>query len=386
MIDFNRVVERRGTDSLKYDGAVSHKKPADVLPLWVADMDFPAPQMVLDAIHERVAHGVFGYSEPDGSYFDALDNWFSTRFGYEFKPEWVTLVPGVVYAISMAIRAFTKRGEAVLIQEPVYYPFRQMVVHNDRKLVVNELQLNVETYGIDFDDFEKKITQNDVRLFILCSPHNPVSRCWTKDELLEMVRICAKHDVLIFSDEIHCDFVFEGNAHHVLPVCSEYARIVFCTAPSKTFNLAGLQLSNVFISDEKLRKLFVKEVLRSGVSQAGSLAIVACRAAYAHGAEWLDALNNYLWKNMMYIDGFLKKMPDVRLIPPQATYLAWLDCRALGLSSAEIDERLTKAGLWISRGDSFGTGGEGFMRINVGCPRVTLEKCMALFSILTERN
>ncbi|MCL2199866.1 MAG: pyridoxal phosphate-dependent aminotransferase [Defluviitaleaceae bacterium] len=383
MINFGHLVERHGTDSLKYDGAASRGKPADILPLWVADMDFPAPQVVLDAIHQRVSHGIFGYSEPSAEYFDALGNWFTTRFGYEFKPEWVTLAPGVVYAISMAIRAFTKRGEAVLIQEPVYYPFRQMVVHNERELVVNELQLRGETYSVDFDDFEKKIADNNVRLFILCSPHNPVSRCWTAEELREMVRICAKYDVLIFSDEIHCDFIFKGNTHHALPVIcpEESARIIFCTAPSKTFNLAGLQLSNVFISDEGRRKLFVKEVLRSGFSQAGGLAIVACRAAYAYGAEWLEELNGYLWDNMMYMDNFLKKnMPAVKLIPPQATYLAWLDCRALGLSPAEMDERLTKAGLWLSRGDSFGTGGAGFTRVNVGCPRSTLEECMGRFA------
>lgn len=381
--DFDKVINRRGTDSLKFDGAAARGKPADILPLWVADMDFPAPPQVLDAIHERVLHGIFGYSEPDTAYFNALAKWFTGRFGYNFFPAWVVLAPGVVYAISVTITAYTEQTEAILIQEPVYYPFRQIIVHNNRRLVVNKLQLNGDKYTVNFSDFEKKITENNVKLFILCNPHNPVSRCWTADELREMVRICAKHDVLIFSDEIHCDFIFVGNTHHVLPtLCpNESERIILCTAPSKTFNLAGLQLANVFISNPKLRKIFTSEVLKSGFSQAGSLAIVACRAAYEHGAQWLDELNKYLWANMMYMNSFLKaNLPSVRLIPPQATYLAWLDCRVIRLSPAELDSKIVQAGLWLSRGDSFGTGGEGFTRINVGCPRATLEACMKRFN------
>ncbi|MCL2225966.1 MAG: pyridoxal phosphate-dependent aminotransferase [Defluviitaleaceae bacterium] len=385
-MDFNKVIDRRQTDSLKFDGAAARGKPEDILPLWVADMDFPAPEAVLQAVHERVAHGIFGYSEPDGAYFCALEKWFTGRLGYEFSSDWVTLTPGVVYAISVAIRGLTARGDAILIQEPVYYPFRQMVVHNGRQLVVNELQLRDKIYEIDFADFEEKITANNVKLFILCSPHNPVGRCWTADELREMVRICEKHNVLIFSDEIHCDFIFPdaaiGNKHRVLPAICPSEKIILCTAPSKTFNLAGLQLSNVFIAESKLRKQFTREVMRSGFSQAGSLAIVACRAAYEHGAGWLDELNKYLYANMLYLDEFLKtNIPTVRLIPPQATYLAWLDCRALNLTPDELDSKITNdAKLWLSRGDTFGTGGAGFTRINVGCPRETLTTCLERLS------
>lgn len=387
--DFDKVIERRGTDSLKFDGAAARGKPEGLLPLWVADMDFSAPKAVLDAVHERVSHGVFGYSEPDAAYFHALAKWFTGRLGYEFSSEQVVLTPGVVYAIAVAVRAFTKRGDTVLIQEPVYYPFRETVVHNGRKLVVNELlppSYN-DSYHVNFADFEEKICTNGVKLFILCSPHNPVGRCWTAEELREMVRICAKHDVLIFSDEIHCDFIFSDThsvrKHHVLSaLCLEEAsRIILCTAPSKTFNLAGLQLSNVFISDAKLREVFTSEVLKSGFSQAGSLAIVACRAAYEHGSDWLDALNEYLYTNMLYLDEYLKmNLPTVKLVPPQATYLAWLDCRALPFSPNEIDRKLThEAKLWLSRGETFGIGGEGFTRINVGCPRSTLAECMKRF-------
>jgi len=404
-MDFDKIIPRHGTDSLKYDGSVPRGKPEGLLPLWVADMDFAAPDEVLAAINERVAHGVFGYSEPDGAYFAALANWFGGRFGYDFKREWVALAPGVVYAIAVAVRALTKRGDAVLIQEPVYYPFRQTVLHNDRRLVVNELLLGragatdsptvgaspsdaatapPQTYTVDLEDFEAKIAANDVKLFILCSPHNPVGRCFSADELREMVRICAKHDVLIFSDEIHCDFIFGDKKHHLLPaLCPDEApRMILATAPSKTFNLAGLQLANIFISDEKLRRIFVQEIYKSGFSQANALGIVACRAAYAHGAAWLDALNTYLWENFMYLDNFLKtNLPTIQLTPPQATYLAWLDCRALGLSPDELDYKLIhEAGLWLSRGDSFGQGGAGFTRINVGCPRATLVSCMERFA------
>lgn len=366
---------------MKFDGAAARGKPEDILPLWVADMDFPAPEAVLQAVHERVTHGIFGYSEPDGAYFCALEKWFTGRLGYEFSSDWVTLTPGVVYAIAVAIRALTKHSDAILIQEPVYYPFREMVVRNGRQLVVNELQLGKEIYNIDFADFEEKIRVNNVKLFILCSPHNPVSRCWTGDELREMVRICTKHDVIILSDEIHCDFIFGENKHYVLPALCPDANIILCTAPSKTFNLAGLQLANVFISDPKLKKTYTREALRSGFSQAGSLAIVACRAAYEYGANWLDALNKYLYANMIYMDEFLKtNLHAVRLIPPQATYLAWLDCRALGLSPDELDRKLThEAKLWLNRGDTFGLGGAGFTRINAGCPRETLTACMERF-------
>ncbi|MCL1882450.1 MAG: pyridoxal phosphate-dependent aminotransferase [Defluviitaleaceae bacterium] len=377
---FDKVVERRGTDSLKFDGAVKRGMPADVLPLWVADMDFPAPKSVLDAIHDRVSHGIFGYSEPSDDYFNALEHWFTHRLGYSFSPKWVTLTPGVVFAIAVAIRAFTKENEAVLIQEPVYYPFRDTIIENNRKHVVNELQLKGDEYVMDFADFEQKIAENSVKLFILCNPHNPVGRVWRRDELCEIMRICEKYDVLIISDEIHCDFIFPENTHLVLPALfpEKQDRIILCTAPSKTFNLAGLQLANIFISEPKLRRAFRDETSRSGFSQANSLGIVACRAAYESGADWLDALNKYLFANMNFIDEFLKKnIPTIRLIPPQATYLAWLDFRKLNISPEELERILVKkANLWLSRGDIFGAAGRGFIRINVACPRSTLDTCM----------
>jgi len=379
-MNFDKITKRHNTESMKFDGAASRGKPADVLPLWVADMDFPAPDCVLDAIRERVDHGIFGYSEPNAAYFDALAKWFTGRFSYEFTPDWVILAPGVVYAISIAIRAYTQKSDAILIQEPVYYPFRQLILGNDRQLVVNDLNFDGETYSIDFNAFERQIAANDVKLFILCSPHNPVGRVWQADELKEILRICTKYDVLIISDDIHCDFIFDGHSHHILPALFPEAkdRVILCTAPSKTFNLAGLQLANTFIANPNLRQAFRREMSTSGYSQANSIGIVACRAAYEGGADWLDALNRYIWQNMTFIDDFLKaELPAVQLIRPQATFLAWLDCRALGLSPDSLDKKLVnEAKLWLSRGDSFGASGSGFVRINVGCPRAILADCM----------
>ena len=382
--DFDKVIPRRNTECIKFDGAISRGKPADILPLWVADMDFPAPACILDALHERVTHGIFGYSEPGAAYFDALKNWFTGRFGYEFQKQWVTPTPGVVFAICAAMQAFTAEGDAVLIQEPVYYPFRSSVEDNRRRLVVNELQLSDDAYTVDFSEFERQIARNNVKMFILCSPHNPGGRVWTADELREMVRICAKYDVLILSDEIHCDFVFRGHRHHVLPaLCPEMQdRIILCTAPSKTFNLAGLQISNIFISNQQLRRAFRHAVEQFGYSQVNGLGLVACRAAYENGAPWLSDLLAYLAENMDRINRHLKAhLPAVRLIPPQGTYLAWLDCRALDLTMDALEHKLVhKAKLWLSRGDNFGIGGEGFIRLNAACPRQTLETGLARFS------
>jgi len=381
--NFDQIIDRRNTESLKFDSAASRGKPKDVMPLWVADMDFPAPDCVLNALQESASHGIFGYTEPDSSYYDALAGWFTGRFGYKYDSAWVTLVPGVVYAICAAISAYTKPGDAILIQEPVYYPFHESILANNRKPIINELRLEDDSYTIDFSDYERQIVDNNVKLFILCSPHNPCGRVWREDELRKMVRICAKYDVLILSDEIHCDFVFKPHNHFCLPalVPEFQSKIILLTAPSKTFNLAGLQLSNVFISDPVLRRAFRQAVAKSGYSQANRLGISACRAAYSGGADWVNALLVYLEGNMALIDRFLRvHLPAVRLIPPQGTYLAWLDCRKLGFTPDELDHKLLhEAGLWLSRGDTFGIGGAGFTRINVACPRSILEICMERF-------
>ena len=379
--NFDQIIERRGTDSTKFDSAVKRGRPADVLPLWVADMDFPAPEPVLAAIQERVRHGIFGYTELGTAYFDALRHWFTGRFGYRFDPQWVTVTPGIVNAICVALRAFTAPGDAVLIQEPVYHPFRRAVLANGRKPAVNTLRFAAGNYAIDFADFERQIAAQRVKLFLLCSPHNPVGRVWREDELREMVRICAKYDVLILSDEIHCDFVFPGYSHHILPalVPHEAERMILATAPSKTFNLPGLQISNIFISDDTLRQAFSREISASGLSSSNTLGLTACQAAYSEGAPWLEALLTYLRGNMERIDSFLRaELPLIRLIPPEGTYLAWLDCRRFELSPDALDYKLLhEAGVWLNRGDLFGVSGAGFVRLNAACPRAVLDECLA---------
>lgn len=379
---FDRLIERRGTDSLKYDFAVQKGKPADILPLWVADMDFAAPPEVLRALAEKTRHGVFGYSEAAGeAYFNAVAAWYADRFGWRLSPEWLVKTPGVVFAICAAIRALTREGEAVLIQQPVYYPFAEAVLANQRRLVVNRLTYAEGKYQIDLEDFAARIIQHQVKLFILCSPHNPVGRVWTGDELAALGEICLRHGVLVVADEIHADFVYPGHRHRMFAaVRPEFAPIsVTCTAPSKTFNLAGLQISNIFISNPELRRRFRQEIARTGYSQPNVMGLAACKAAYQSGAAWLDELKQYLTANLDLVRDFLRReLPQIRLVEPEGTYLLWLDCRELGLSDRELDRLMVeKAGLWLDAGPMFGAGGEGFQRMNIACPRQMLEQALS---------
>lgn len=380
MFDFDRQIERRGTGSLKYDFAVERGKPADVLPLWVADMDFSAPQPVLDALHKAVDHGIFGYSDVKADYFDAIAGWFAQRFDWQPKPEWLVKTPGVVYALAMAVRALTRRGDSVLIQPPVYYPFFSVIRDNDRRIVESELAYRNGRYEIDFEDFERKIIRQNVKLFILCSPHNPVGRVWTMEELRRLGEICRRHDVYVVSDEIHCDFAFDEHPHHIfLETCPELAsRSIVCTAPSKTFNLAGLQVSNIFIPDEGIRQAFLREIDRIGYSQLNSLGLVACKAAYAEGGPWLAACRSYLRKNLSFLREYLEKhIPQIKLVEPEGTYFAWLDCSALGMSTEELNDLIIhRAKLWLDAGHIFGKNAGQFQRVVLACPRATLRQAL----------
>jgi len=381
--DFDRIIDRRGTYSIKYN-PTARGKPADVLPLWVADMDFSIPPCVAEALEERVRHGIFGYSEPDAAYFSAVQGWFEKRFGWHVEKEWLTVTPGVVNAIYVAVRALTEPGEGVAIQQPVYYPFETSVVQTGRKLLVNELVYKDGTYSIDFEDFENKIKQ--AKLFILCSPHNPGGRVWTSDELVRMGEICLKHNVIVVSDEIHQDFVYPGHRHLVFSgLYPRFADIaITCTSPSKTFNLAGLLHSNIFISNKILRDKFKREYANCGLSQPGVMGLVSCRAAYESGAEWVDELVEYLKGNMLFLHDFLQThIPKIKFTLPESTYLAWLDCSGLGFSPAELNNLIThKAKLWLNDGISFGAGGKGFQRLNAACPRAVLEEALGRFTIL----
>ncbi|MEM1485975.1 MalY/PatB family protein [Oscillospiraceae bacterium PP1C4] len=381
MFDFDEVIDRRGTNSLKYDFASKRGKPEDILPLWVADMDFQSPPAVLEALSQRIQHGVFGYSDAaDESYFQALLHWYQNRFDWHPRPEWLVKTPGVVVAICTAIRALTKQGDAVIIQQPVYYPFEGSVKANDRQLIINRLVYEDGRYRIDINEFERQIITNQVKLFILCSPHNPIGRVWTKEELTAVGDICVRHGVYVVSDEIHADFVYPGYRHLVFAgLKPEYADLtVTCTAPSKTFNLAGLQISNLFIKNEKIRQQFLSETLKAGYSQPNLMGLIACQAAYEQGGQWLEELKHYITDNLALVRKFCKEeLPVIRLVEPEGTYLVWLDCRALELSDQELDELMVKkAKLWLDAGSMFGADGNGFQRINIACPRAVLQQAL----------
>lgn len=379
-VDFDTVPNRRGTNCCKYDFAREMGMPEDVLPLWVADMDFPTAPAVLERLHALAEHGIFGYTGVKDAYFSAVHNWYAQRFSWETQRSWLVTTPGVVFAIAIAIRAFTQKGDAILIQQPVYYPFANKVTENDRQLVVNPLVLKNGRYEMDFADMERKIVDYHVKMLLLCSPHNPVGRVWTKEELLRVGEICQKHGVLVVSDEIHADFTYAGHTHRVFAsVKSEFADFtITCTAPSKTFNLAGLQNSNIFIPNRQLRHAYKKELSACGCGGTNCMGMAACQAAYEAGADWLEQLKQYLAGNLAYIRQFLReKLPDIALIEPEGTYLVWLDLRKLGLTEQQQRQLIVQdAKLWLDTGTLFGQGGEGFERINIACPRATIEQAM----------
>ena len=378
--DFDKEVPRRNTNSLKYDFAVERGLPADVLPLWVADMDFPAPQPVLDALKKAVDHGIFGYSEVKDDYYRTVSAWFKKNFGWETKPEWLIKTPGVVFALAMAVRALTEPGDSVLIQPPVYYPFYEVIRDNDRRIVENELRYTDGHYVIDFSDFEAKIKEERVKLFLLCSPHNPVGRVWTVSELQKMGEICEKYNVLVVSDEIHCDLAFAEHPHTVFAdACPDLAEhSVICTAPSKTFNLAGLQVSNIWIQSTDIRRKFQKEIGCSGYSQLNSLGLIAAQVAYETGGEWLAQCKNYLRGNLDFLRSFLQdRLPEIKLVEPDGTYFAWLDCSGLGLDRKELNDLIiNRAKLWLDAGHIFGRKSELFQRVVLACTRKTLRQAL----------
>lgn len=380
-INFDEYVNRVDTDCLKFDFATRRGKPADVLPLWVADMDFKTSSLVLDEIQNRVAHGIFGYTESRDSYFEAVYSWLKSHHNFDVKANWIVKTPGVVFALATAVKAYTNEGDAILIQQPVYYPFTEVIEENKRRVVSNNLVLLSDgKYHIDFDDFEKKIKDNNVKLFLLCSPHNPVGRVWTVEELKKLAEICIRNEVLVVSDEIHEDFVYEGFTHTPFINVDERLKDICITAtsPAKTFNLAGLQISNIIIPNSKLRTLFKKEIDATGYSQLNTIGIVACEAAYNYGEKWYVELKKYLESNLNFVREYLKEeLPEIKLIEPEGTYLIWLDFRSLGLSERELEDLIVnKAKLWLDSGAIFGTVGEGFERINIATNKATLKEAL----------
>lgn len=384
--DFDTITDRSNTNAIKYNLAEKRNKPLDAISLWVADMDFKTAPCIQKALAEKAAHGIYGYSRPDSRYYNALRNWLLTEHNFEIKDEWVVNTPGVSYAFATAIRALTEEGDAVLITRPVYYPFSNVINNQNRKLVNSALVLKNGHYEIDFEDFENKIISEKVKVFLFCSPHNPGGRVWTKKELEKISEICLKHNVIVISDEIHSDITFENHKHTVFASISDETRenSIICTAPSKTFNLAGLQFSNIIIPNEKLRSKFTKEMERTGYDEPSLMGIVAATAAYSEGKEWFEAAKAYIWNNILFAEKLVReKCPKIKVLKPEGSYLLWMDFSAFELSDSQINDRiLNKAKVWLDGGIMFGPEGKKFQRINCATPRAILEK--ALIQICNE--
>ena len=379
-LNFDEVINRKGTNSLKYDFAVRRGLPEDVLPLWVADMDFKTSSYIEDAIIERAQHAIFGYTESQEEYFSSVARWMKNHHNWEVKQRWLIKTPGVVFALAMAVKAYTNPGDGVLIQQPVYYPFSEVIEDNGRVIVSNDLYLGDDNrYHINFEDFEKKIIDNRIKLFFLCNPHNPSGRVFTREELIRLGDICLKYNVIVVSDEIHNDIILKGEHTVFASIKKEFADIsVTCTSASKTFNIASMLMSNIFIPNRALWVKFKKEVDAAGISQLSCFGLVATQAGYDNGEEWYNAMLSYVKENIAYLDEYIKaNLPGVNLVESEGTYLAWLDFKGTGLSSNEIDRRIIhEAKLWLDSGKIFGKTGEGFQRINVAVPRVTLTECL----------
>ena len=381
-LDFDQIINRRNTRCLKYDFAARRGYPEDILPLWVADMDFKTSSYVEDTLSELVRHNIYGYSntQPGDGFFEAVSGWMERHHGWKVDPLWHVKSPGVCFAIASAIRALTEPGDSVIIQQPVYYPFSSLIRHNGRKVVSSDLVRDAEGhYSMDYDDFEQKVIRHDVKLFILCNPHNPVGRVWTKEELQRIGRICAAHGVIVFSDEIHFDFVWEGE-HNVFqeidPAFREFT--VTATSPSKTFNLAGLQQSNIFIPNISLKRRFTEEINRTGYDEPTIFGIAAAQAVYENGDTWYESMKAYVEKNICFADEFVREhLPGVSMKKPEGTYLIWLDFSDTGMTTAELDDMIIqKAKLWLDSGSIFGKAGEGFQRINTACPQSILREAL----------
>lgn len=379
-LDFDTVIDRKNTYSLKYDAAKQRNLPKDLLPLWVADMDFQVSSYIQDAVLRQTQHGIFGYSEVQEDYFEVLQKWMKRHYDWQIDSRWLVKTPGIVFALAMAVKAFTSPGDSVLIQQPVYYPFSEVIADNQRRVVSNTLiQEESGRYVMDFEDFEEKIVREKIKLFFLCNPHNPVGRVWTKEELTTLGDICYRHHVLVVSDEIHADFVFRGKHQVFAGLKEEYREIsITATSPSKTFNIAGLQVSNIFIPNPQLRSQFVKQIDAAGYSQLNVLGLVAAKAAYEFGEEWYQAMLKYVGDNIAYATNYLKeRLPEIKFTQQEGTYLLWLDFRPLKLSESQLEELIIKkARLQLDSGRMFGVTGSGFQRINIACPRETLKEAL----------
>ena len=380
--DFETLVSRKNTGSGKWDEMTKDHPnlPENVAPLSVADMELKNPPEIVEGLKKYIDTHILGYTGPTEEYFDAVCGWMKRRNDWDIKKEEIVSTHGVVTALAVSVLAYTDPGDGVITMPPVYYPFSEVITDNHRRLINNPLQQIDGHYEINFEEFEQKIVDENVKLFLMCSPHNPVGRVWKEWELRKIGDICLKHNVLVVSDEIHSDFTYGDNVHHVFAALDErYAAITTtCTAPSKTFNIAGLQISNIWISNPELRARFQAEVTAAGYSQVNLMGLVACQAAYETGEEWLKELKIYLAENLDYGRTFLKEeLPEIKLTEPEGTYLLWLDFKSLGMKEEQLKDLVeNKAKLWLDSGAMFGPDGEGFERINIACPREILKQAL----------
>ncbi|MFR2071591.1 MAG: MalY/PatB family protein [Bacteroides nordii] len=370
--DFDEVIPRRGTNSYKWDTETEE----DVLPMWVADMDFRTAPAVVDALKKRVEHGIFGYTKVPSEYYDSIVDWFRRKHNWTIKRDWIIYTTGVVPALSAIIKALTSPGDKILVQTPVYNCFFSSIRNNGCEIVTNPLIYINGTYQINFDDLEKKAADPKVKLLLLCNPHNPAGRVWTKQELVRIGKICFQNGIVIVADEIHCELVFPGHTYTPFASVSEefLMHSVTCTSPSKAFNLAGLQIANIISADTNIRMRIEKAINVNEVCDVNPFGIEALMAAYNNSEEWLDKLNHYLFANYNYLKNYFKEhLPQFPVIRLEGTYLVWIDCSVLKLSSKEIVKTLLKRGkIRVNEGSLYGEAGDHFIRINIACPRQTL--------------
>ncbi|MDR0938264.1 MAG: pyridoxal phosphate-dependent aminotransferase [Mediterranea sp.] len=368
--NFDEIVRRRGTGAYKWDSL-----PNDhTIPMWVADMDFRTAPPIIEALARRVEHGVFGYAKTPAEAGEAVSHWFGRRHGFDVPPEWLLYTTGVVSAVSAIIMAFTRKGDRVIIQPPVYNCFFSNIRNNDCEILESELTYSEGRYTMDFDDLERKAADPKAKIFLLCNPHNPAGRVWTREELTRVADICRRHDVLVLSDEIHCDLAFAPHRH--IPFASIDAdNSITCSAPTKTFNIAGLHIANIWVKDVELRRRVDRALNINEVCDLNAFATDALIAAYNQGEEWLDALKLYLWDNYLRLKAFFHEhLPSLTVLPLEGTYLVWVDCSALGRTSDELAKALLADGLKVNEGTMYGAAGEGFIRLNIACPRQQMLK------------
>lgn len=370
--DFDKIVARRHSGSYKWDAV-----PEDALPLWVADMDFEVAPAVKKALADRVAHGVFGYTQVDDSYYDAVISWYERRHQWAIDRRWMLYTSGVVPAVSCSIKALTLPGENVLVQTPVYNCFFSSIKNQGCQIVENRLVRQEDSYVIDWDDFERKCADEKTTVFLLCNPHNPAGRVWTREELAKMGAICSKHHVFVISDEIHCELVMPGHKFTPFAAVSEanLCNCVTLSSPSKSFNTAGLQIANIICKDDEVRRRIDRVINIFEVCDVNPFGPIALKAAYNESEDWLDALNEYIWGNYQLLrDTFAKQLPLLKVTRLEGTYLAWVDIGSLGMTSDEVTEQLLRKGhVFVSNGTLYGKeAGEGFIRINLACPRAVL--------------